>query len=128
MNLLSDTHAFIWSFSNTKKLSATVIKEFKNPANQIFLSVASVWEMQIKIKLGKMVFNDTLENIITEQQTVNNVQILPVNLSHALYLENLPLHHKDPFDRLLISQAIVENMNLVTADPKFAKYQVNLLW
>ena len=128
MNLLSDTHAFIWSFSNTKKLSATVIKEFKNPANQIFLSVASVWEMQIKIKLGKMVFNDTLENIITEQQTVNNVQILPVNLSHALYLENLPLHHKDPFDRLLISQAIVENMTLVSADGNIAKYQANLLW
>ena len=128
MNLLSDTHAFIWSFSNIKRLSPTVAKEFKNPANQIFLSVASIWEMQIKIKLGKMVFNDTLENIIAEQQTVNNIQILPVYLSHALYLENLPLHHKDPFDRLLISQAIVENMTLVTADPEFAKYQVKLLW
>jgi len=128
MRLLSDTHTFIWSFSNTKKLSATVSKEFKNPANQIFLSVASVWEMQIKIKLNKMVFNDTLENIITEQQTVNNIQILPVQLSHALYLENLPLHHKDPFDRLLISQAIVENMILVSADANFIKYQVNLLW
>jgi len=128
MNLLSDTHAFIWSFSNTKKLSPTVAKEFKNPANQIFLSVTSIWEMQIKIKLGKMIFNDTLENIIAEQQTVNNIQILPVYLSHALYLENLPLHHKDPFDRLLISQAIVENMTLVTADPEFARYQVKLMW
>ena len=128
MNLLSDTHTFIWTFSNTKKLSPTVTKEFKNPANQIFLSVASVWEMQIKIKLGKMIFNDTLENIILEQQTVNNIQILPVKLAHALYLENLPLHHKDPFDRLLISQAIVENMTLVSADPEFSKYQVNLLW
>jgi len=128
MNLLSDTHAFIWSFSNTKKLPPTVAGEFKNPANQVFLSVASVWEMQIKIKLEKMVFNDTLENIITEQQTVNNIQILPVELSHALYLENLPLHHKDPFDRLLISQAIVENMTLVSADATFVKYQVNLLW
>ena len=128
MNLLSDTHAFIWTFSNTKKLSLTAVKEFKNPANQVFLSVASVWEMQIKIKLGKMIFNDTLENIIIEQQTVNNIQILPVELSHALYIENLPLHHKDPFDRLLISQAIVENMTLVSADTNFAKYQVNLLW
>ena len=75
--------------------------------------------MQIKIKLGKMVFNDTLENIINEQQTANNIQILPVQLSHALYLENLPLHHKDPFDKLLISQAIVENMTLVSADTIF---------
>ena len=75
-----------------------------------------------------MVFNDTLENIINEQQAVNNIQILPVNLSHALYLENLPLNHKDPFDRLLISQAIVENMILVSADANFGKYQVKLLW
>jgi len=128
MNLLSDTHTFIWSFSNTKKLSPTIASEFKNPANQIFLSVASVWEMQIKIKLGKMVFKDTLENIINEQQTVNHIQILPVKLAHALYLKNLPPHHKDPFDRLLISQAIVENMTLASADADFAKYQVNLLW
>ena len=128
MNLLSDTHAFIWSFSNTKKLSSTVAKEFKNPTNQIFLSVVSVWEMQIKITRGKMIFDDTLENIISEQQEINGVQILPVELSHALYLENLPLHHKDPFDRLLISQAIVEKMTLVSADEKFAEYQVDLLW
>jgi PIN domain nuclease of toxin-antitoxin system len=128
MNLLSDTHAFIWSFSNTKKLSPTAAQAFKNPANQIFVSVASIWEIQIKIGLGKMIFNDTLENIINEQQTVNNIQILPVKLAHALFLENLPLHHKDPFDRLLISQAVVENMTLVTADPEFSKYPVNLLW
>ncbi len=128
MNLLSDTHSFIWSFSNTKKLSPLAAQAFKNPTNQIFLSVASVWEMQIKIALGKMVFNDTLENILSEQQTVNGIQILPVQLSHALYLENLPPHHKDPFDRLLISQAIVENMTLVSADANVAKYQVNLLW
>jgi len=128
MNLLSDTHSFIWSFSNTKKLSSLAAQAFKNPANQIYLSVASVWEMQIKIALGKMVFKDTLENIINEQQTINGIQILSVQLVHALYLENLPPHHKDPFDRLLISQAIVENMTLVSADASFAKYQVNLLW
>ena len=80
MNLLADTHAFIWSFSDARKLPAAVAAEFKNPANQIFLSVASVWEMQIKIKLGQMVFDDTLENIINEQQTVNDMQILPVQL------------------------------------------------
>ena len=69
-----------------------------------------------------------LENVIADEQRTNRLQILPVNLSHALYLENLPLHHKDPFDRLLISQAIVENLTLVSADPKFSAYQVNLLW
>lgn len=128
MKLLSDTHTFIWSFSNIKKLSPTVAHELQNPANEVFVSVASIWEMQIKIKLGKMIFNDTLENIVIEQQQINRIQILPIQLSHALYLENLPPHHKDPFDRLLISQAIVENMILMSADTDFAKYQVNLLW
>jgi PIN domain nuclease of toxin-antitoxin system len=128
MNLLADTHVFIWSFSDPKKLPSAVATEFRNPANQIFLSVASVWEMQIKITLGKMIFNDTLENIIIEQQTVNGIQILPVQLSHALYLENLPYHHKDPFDRLLISQAIVENMTLISGDSIFSLYAINLLW
>lgn len=78
MSLLLDTHVFIWSFSNTKKLSLTAVQAFKNPSNRIFVSVASIWEMQIKIMLGKMKFNDTLETIINEQQTVNNIQILPV--------------------------------------------------
>ena len=84
--------------------------------------------MQIKIKLGQMVFDDTLENIINEQQTVNGIQILPVQLWHALYLENLPYHHKDPFDRLLISQAIVESMTLISADKAISLYPVKLLW
>ncbi len=110
------------------KLSVKVAYEILNPANQIFLSVASVWELQIKIKLGKFSFSNTLENVIAKERQTNALQILPVKLSHALYLENLPLHHKDPFDRLLISQAIVENMTLVSADTNFAKYQVNLLW
>ncbi len=84
MRLLSDTHTFIWSFSNTKKLSLLAARELQNPANEIFVSVASIWEMQIKIKHGKMIFNDTLENIIVEQQRINQIQILPVQLSHEL--------------------------------------------
>lgn len=92
------------------------------------LSVASVWELQIKIKLGKFSFNDTLENVIAKEHKINNLQILPISLSHALYLEKLPSHHKDPFDRLIISQAIVENMTLVSADTIFPSYQVNLFW
>ena len=69
-----------------------------------------------------------MESVIKVEMKNKSFQILPVQLAHALYLENLPLHHKDPFDRLLISQAIVENMTLVSADANFANYQVNLLW
>jgi PIN domain nuclease of toxin-antitoxin system len=128
MNLLLDSHAFVWMHEEPHKLSVNVAYEILNPANQIFLSVVTVWELQIKIALKKFSFSDTLENVILREQQTNKVQILPVKLSHALYLENLPLHHKDPFDRLLISQAIVENMILVTSDSEFVKYQAKLLW
>ena len=111
MNLLLDTHTFIRSYDEQHKLSRRALQEMSDTSNALFLSVASVWEIQIKIQTGKFKF-----------------KILPVQLSHALYLENLPLHHKDPFDRLLISQAIVENMILVSANAGFAKYQVKLRW
>ncbi|MGI8668490.1 MAG: type II toxin-antitoxin system VapC family toxin, partial [Aridibacter sp.] len=77
--------------------------------------------------IRKFKLQDPLADVIAEQKQINGLQILPVKLSHALYLENLPLHHKDPFDRLLISQAIVENMTLISADADFSQYQVNLL-
>jgi len=128
MNLLLDSHSFVWMHEEPHKLSVKVAYEILNPANQIFLSVAGVWELQIKIALGKFSFSDTFENVLAQERQANNLRILPVNLAHALYLENLPPHHKDPFDRLLISQAIVENLILVSTDANFAKYQVNLLW
>ncbi|MDQ3799733.1 MAG: type II toxin-antitoxin system VapC family toxin [Acidobacteriota bacterium] len=128
MNLLLDSHAFIWAYDQQHRLSQPALQAMSNTANALFLSVASVWEIQIKIMIGKFKLQDSLTDVIAEQQQINGLQILPIELSHALYLENLPLYHKDPFDRLLISQAIVENMTLVSADANFAKYQVNLLW
>ena len=128
MNLLLDSHTFVWTHEEPRKLSQKAAAAIKNPGNNLFLSAASVWELQIKIQIGKFKFKDSLEDIVAEQQLINGLQILPINLAHALYLKNLPLHHKDPFDRLLIAQAFVENLILVSADPKFAMYQVNLLW
>lgn len=127
-DLLLDSHAFIWLHEEPHKLSVNAVYEILNPANRIFLSVVTVWELQIKIAIKKFSFSDRLENVIVREQQINKLRILPVNLSHALYLKNLPLHHKDPFDRLLISQAIIENMILITADSEFAKYKANLLW
>jgi PIN domain nuclease of toxin-antitoxin system len=128
MNLLLDSHTFVWWRDETQKLSPTAFAEISNSNNSVFLSVVTVWELQIKIALNKFTIKGTLENAVKDEQQNNGFQVLSVLLSHALYLENLPLHHKDPFDRLLISQAIVENMTLVTTDPEFAKYQANLLW
>jgi PIN domain nuclease of toxin-antitoxin system len=84
--------------------------------------------LQIKIQNGKFSFSDAFGDVSSDEQTTNGLQILPVDLAHALYLENLSLYHKDPFDRILISQAIVENIVLVSDDAKFSAYAVNLLW
>jgi PIN domain nuclease of toxin-antitoxin system len=128
MKLLLDSHTFIWWRDEPAKLSQTAYDEISNPNNNVFLSVVTAWEFQIKIALNKFTIKNGLENAIQDEVQNNGFQILLIELSHALNLENLPLHHKDPFDRLLISQAIVENLTLVSADPEFAKYQVNLLW
>jgi PIN domain nuclease of toxin-antitoxin system len=127
MKLLLDSHTFKWWRDEPHKLSQTAFAEISNPNNDVFLSVATVWELQIKIALNKFTVKGGLETAVQDEQQNNGFQILPVELYHAFYLENLPLHHKDPFDRLLISQAIVENMTLVSADANFAKYHVNLL-
>lgn len=128
MNLLLDSHTFVWWREEPHKLSKTAFVEISNSANALFLSAASVWELQIKIQNGRFSFSDTLEHVIDDERKTNRLQILPVHLAHALFLENLPLHHKDPFDRLLIAQSIVENMVLVSSDSKFSAYPVNLLW
>ena len=128
MKLLLDSHAFVWMHDQPDKLSSNVADKIIDPANEVYLSVATVWELQIKIKLGKFSFSDRLDNVIADQRRVNGLQILPVSLSHALYVDKLPVHHKDPFDRLLIAQAIVEKMTLVSSDKLFAKYDVDLLW
>lgn len=128
MNLLLDSHTFVWWRDEPNKISPAAFAEISNPANDVFLSVVTIWELQIKIALNKFTVKSGLENAVKDERQKNGFQILPVKLSHALYLENLPFHHKDPFDRLLISQAIVENMTLLTADPEFSKYKVNLPW
>jgi PIN domain nuclease of toxin-antitoxin system len=84
--------------------------------------------MQIKLQLGKLRLALPLREIVESQRRTNNIEILPVTLEHALTLENLPAHHKDPFDRLLIAQAIVEEAALVSADPNIAKYVVQVVW
>lgn len=128
MKLLLDTHAFIWWDNEPAKLSPRVLALCQDRTNILLLSVASVWEMQIKLQLGKLKLNLPLVEIIETQQQRNNIEVLPVALAHVLALQDLPPHHKDPFDRLLIAQANVEGATLLCNDPVFAKYGVNALW
>ena len=128
MKLLLDTHAFIWWDNEPAKLSPRVLALCQDRTNSLLLSVASVWEMQIKLQLGKLKLNLPLVEIIETQQQRNNIEVLPVALAHVLALQDLPPHHKDPFDRLLIAQANVEGATRLCNDPVFAKYGVNALW
>jgi len=127
MKILLDTHAFLWWDSEPEKLSKNALELCQNPENALFLSVASVWEMQVKTQLGKLKIDLRLSDLIRQQEE-NGIEILSVQVSHVLEIGNLPSHHKDPFDRLLIAQARIEEMVFVSADPIIAQYPVRVIW
>jgi PIN domain nuclease of toxin-antitoxin system len=127
MKILLDTHTFMWMDNEPKKLSQRAQYLCKDPENTLLLSVASIWEMQIKSQLEKLQLRMPLPDIIREQQE-NGVEILPIEPAHIFALSSLPNHHKDPFDRLLIAQAMVENATLLTADPLIGQYPVKTEW
>jgi len=125
---LLDTHAFVWLDAEPHKLSATVSQLIEDKTNLLYLSVASVWEMQIKSQMGKLKITATLSEIVGNQQIVNHIEILPILLPDVLALENLPLHHKDPFDRLLIAQAMRKEMPIISKDELLSVYDVMVIW
>ena len=127
MKLLLDTHIFIWWADHPERLSPAALSAVEDEANELLLSVASVWEMQIKIQLGKLKLSVPLKELVKTQQETNDIAISPVALTHVLALDALPFHHKDPFDRLLIAQSIEEDLTLVSADSQFSAYAVKLL-
>lgn len=127
MKVLFDTHTFLWWDSEPGRLSQRVLELCQNPENTLLLSTASVWEIQIKIQLGKLKLNLSLADII-HQQEENGIEILPVHVSHVLALSDLPPYHKDPFDRLLIAQSIVEETVFASVDETIAKYPVKVIW
>jgi PIN domain nuclease of toxin-antitoxin system len=128
VKLLLDTHTFIWWDSAPAKLSAAALALCGDPANQLVLSVTSLWEIQIKGQLGKLDIRLPLAEIVAHQQETNGLVILPIVQAHVLALEALPLHHRDPFDRLLVAQALVEGAALVSADPVLKAYSVDIRW
>ena len=128
MRLLLDTHVFIWLDIARDRLSESAQQAIKTPENELYLSLASVWEMQIKIQLGKLHLNTPLSDTLIAQQQTNGIQLLPIQINHILALSNLRQHHRDPFDRLLIAQVQVENLTLVTNDPRISLYDVAQLW
>ncbi len=127
MKLLLDTHVFIWIATDPERLSPRARALCQDLDNVLVLSVASVWEMQIKIQLGKLMLPAPLDQLVEDQRAVNALTLLPIELPHVLALQGLPPLHKDPFDRMLIAQASVQSATLLTADEKLMGYPIGTL-
>lgn len=128
MPLLLDTHAFLWFIDNDPRLSATAAARIADPATDVHVSVVSAWEIVIKLGTGKLTLGRPLAQLWPESLADNDFKVLNVTSEHVLALEGLPPHHRDPFDRLLIAQAISEGFDLVSADSVFAAYPVRCIW
>ena len=124
MKYLLDTHAFLWFVTDDNRLPSKAKSIIQDGNNEIYFSAASAWEMSIKSKLGRLKLIRSLETFIIEQLTANSFGPLAITISHSLYTEKLPQIHKDPFDRMMISQSKVENMVLITGDKKIREYKV----
>ncbi|MBI3408989.1 MAG: type II toxin-antitoxin system VapC family toxin [Planctomycetes bacterium] len=128
MRILLDTHAFLWWDHDQKKLSLNARTAIGDPNNALLLSVGSIWELIVKIQIGKLTLTNSVSDLVLRQHQVNGVGVLDIRKEHVLALEQMPLHHKNPFDRILIAQANVESATLVSADPIFSQYRVTVLW
>ncbi len=126
--LLLDTHAFLWWVDDAPELTTRARRLIADVNNECCLSLVSCWEMAIKVSLGKLRLSKSVERFVTEQLTVNNFTLLNINLGQAARVEKLPFHHRDPFDRLLVAQAISEKLIIVSANKIFSRYGVRVLW
>jgi PIN domain nuclease of toxin-antitoxin system len=127
MRLLLDTHVLLWWHDQPERLTDTAYDTINDPGNDVFISVVKGWEIQTKAQLGKLTLPKPLRVILQEEQATNGFRLLPVTIDHVYVLDSFPLHHRDPFDRLLIAQAHQEGLTLVTHDPKLSPYSVSLL-
>lgn len=122
MNILLDTQVFLWHIADNPLLKPEDSKIIEEPLHAKFLSIASLWEIAIKTGLGKLMVTQSLDSIVPQE-----IMILDITISHLMYLQTLPFHHRDPFDRLIIAQASVENMRLMSRDRNFTMYDVSLI-
>lgn len=128
MKLLLDTQSWLWWFAQPERLSEEAITNIADETNELWFSVASVWEIGIKVAIGKLPLPEPPDRYISSRMGQLGVRSLEITATHALQAAALPLHHRDPFDRMLIAQAQIEEMTLVSADSMFSQYDVSILW
>jgi len=127
MNYLLDTHTLIWFLEGAASLSRTALEEIEKEGNTCYVSIASIWEIAIKISINKLEMNisfDKLNQLIWQ----NSFELIPISFQHTKKLLEMPFHHRDPFDRMIISQAIIENLTIISKDNNFTFYDINCLW
>ena len=127
MQLLLDTHTFIWFISGDQALPQKALNAIKDTDNKCYISIASIWEIAIKTSLKKLELKSDFDNII-DFLAANDIEILPINFQHLQKVITLEFHHRDPFDRLIIAQGLVENLTIITKDENFPIYTDRLLW
>lgn len=128
MRLLLDTHAFLWFIKGSDKLSEHAKRLIENPANDRFLSAGSLWEMAIKVSIGKLEVPLPITRLIQEHVEGNAIKVLPLQPGHLDEQRKLPFHHGDPFDRLIIAQAVGEKMKVISRHEEFGAYPAECIW
>jgi PIN domain nuclease of toxin-antitoxin system len=128
MRVLVDTHTFLWALLENHRLSAKAKQILTSKEHELYFSLVSLWEIAVKMKIGKLNTVGSSVTYIRDEMAEYGMELLPIRYEHILQLERLPLHHSEPFDRLLIAQAIAESLPILTHDEKFPLYPVKLIW
>jgi PIN domain nuclease of toxin-antitoxin system len=128
MKTLLDTHALLWLLTDDKRLSETAKNTFLDQENSLFFSMTSLWEICIKMSLGKLSLKRGWLKTIQDEMKVNAIHWLPIEIRHCTELTKLPFHHRDPFDRMLIAQAMAEDMLLLSRDIRLSDYEITRVW
>ena len=127
MPILLDTHTFIWFINDSPELSSAAASLIGSEV-KVLLSIGSLWEIAIKVKLGKLTLPSAFETFIPEQLALNDIELLPIQMDHLTIISKLPLHHRDPFDRLIIAQATAADMSVISIDTAFDAYGITRIW
>jgi PIN domain nuclease of toxin-antitoxin system len=127
MKAILDTHAFLWALAGDARMSRHARDVFAG-STDLLLSIASIWEILIKVQSGKLNFPRPAVPYVLSRLAENRIKALPISIDHLLAFERLPMHHRDPFDRMLIAQSIEQDLPVITADPLFKQYPVRIIW
>ncbi len=128
MNLLLDTHTLLWFIAGSTRISSEAKRLVESAEHRKFVSTASIWEIAIKVSIGKMSLAEPFNYLFPRQLQINGFELLPIAIEHSSLVTTLPFHHRDPFDRMLVAQSLVEEMPIVSIDAAFDRYSVDRRW